>query len=343
MNISTDYIFRRATIEDREEIFRFLSKAYKGRAHYKYPERWYWQFVDNPFKVGEKQPSVWVALRDSRVVAQTCAIPVEINFLGKSQIMAWAVDGYVLKEHRQKRIISSLLHLIFKHYPLVGGLWFNEVMGNVWLNEGGRVLEKFPIVVFSFKSSIIKGLKSYLYDRRFKENKDIDIQEAQNIDKRFDELWANNKKYYPITVKRSNKYLKWRYIDIPHATYKILIASRKGELIGYIIFRMGGELEPKNGVISDLFTNPNDDVCMYNLVRAALDRLRSLGMEKVNFATNQTTVLNLFIKSLQFRKNPSINFMLRPEANYPQKNEVYNINNWFLTKGDSDADQVPFS
>ena len=64
---------RQATIDDKLEIFSFLDLAYGENARYKYPERWEWQFVHNPFKPTELP--VWIAItEEERLLVNLCDV-----------------------------------------------------------------------------------------------------------------------------------------------------------------------------------------------------------------------------------------------------------------------------
>ena len=81
---------RQATLNDRDAIWEFTKAAYGDLAQYKIPQRWNWQFWDNPFvdQREEKLP-VWIAVKDGRIVGQTCGSQVVIKIGDRIEQGAW--------------------------------------------------------------------------------------------------------------------------------------------------------------------------------------------------------------------------------------------------------------
>ncbi len=95
-------VVRRATQADREAIFQFIQKAYPSRWQYKIPERWQWEYVDNPFLEGDELP-VWIAVEDdggpgARVLGQTCALVEPLKIGSQVYRAGWSVDTFLLPE-----------------------------------------------------------------------------------------------------------------------------------------------------------------------------------------------------------------------------------------------------
>ena len=95
---------RRATIEDQNAIFEFIKMAYVGRWQYKIPERWQWEFIDNPFLFDDGLP-IWIAVEeDGSVVGQTCALVEPIKIGEEVHKVGWSVDTFLLPEYRGQGI-----------------------------------------------------------------------------------------------------------------------------------------------------------------------------------------------------------------------------------------------
>ncbi len=89
-------IVRRATLEDKAEIFAFIDDAWGDRAPYKFPERWEWQFENNPFREDDLLP-VWIAVdeEDGKVVGQTCAMVEPLQIGDELYRVGWSVDTFL--------------------------------------------------------------------------------------------------------------------------------------------------------------------------------------------------------------------------------------------------------
>ena len=66
-------IIRQATIQDRDKIWSFLKLAYKKYSRYKFPERWNWQYLNNPNWKGKNLP-IWLAIKDGEIIGQSNAL-----------------------------------------------------------------------------------------------------------------------------------------------------------------------------------------------------------------------------------------------------------------------------
>ncbi len=60
---------RRALLSDYPKIAIFLREAYGDLAPFKGKQRWYWQFVDNPY-IDDNNVPVWIAETDEKIVGQ---------------------------------------------------------------------------------------------------------------------------------------------------------------------------------------------------------------------------------------------------------------------------------
>ena len=84
---------RRARIEDRTAIEHFIRRAYQELAPFKGPDRWCWQFVENPFLPdGHGFVPVWIALDCEEIVGQIAAQATDVQVNGKVYSAGWIVD-----------------------------------------------------------------------------------------------------------------------------------------------------------------------------------------------------------------------------------------------------------
>jgi len=99
---------RRATLADKSAIFTFIKKAYQGRWEHKIPERWNWEYVNNPFLENDELP-IWIAIDETgQVVGQSGAMIEPIKIGNTIQRIAWGVDLFVDSTCRGQGIASQL-------------------------------------------------------------------------------------------------------------------------------------------------------------------------------------------------------------------------------------------
>lgn len=96
---------RRATLEDKEAVFAFSKLAYPSRWQFKVPERWQWEYVDNPFLPDDRLP-VWIAVDEDTgdVVGQTCALVEPLKLGDQITRVGWSVDTFLLPAYRGQGI-----------------------------------------------------------------------------------------------------------------------------------------------------------------------------------------------------------------------------------------------
>lgn len=100
---------RKATLYDESAVKLFYQQAYGERGTYKYPERWRWLYVDNPFIPEGMAPTVWIAVHQGRVVGHSGAMYVPLQIGEKTFPSSWGVDLAVLDEFQGRGIAKQLL------------------------------------------------------------------------------------------------------------------------------------------------------------------------------------------------------------------------------------------
>jgi len=168
--------------------------------------------------------------------------------------------------------------------------------------------------------------------------KNPDIKRLERFDDSFDELWQRASTQWKCSVVRDAKMLNWQYVDQPGKKFEILGLYRKQELKGYIVlfFRK----KNKHGVIAkgsiaDICYLPDEPVLIIDeLLKAALNlavehRIGSLVTDVVDRHVEERLQRFGFWRV----KNP-LQLMVKSEKYH---DSAYDINNWFITRGDSDV------
>src|SRR5471030_2400126 len=111
---------RRAKIEDAPAIGKFIRAAYAELAPFKGPDRWRWQFVDNPFirELGDMVP-VWIALEGDDVVGQIAVQATEVHIANRVHSGGWIVDVMILPAYRGRKLGHLLYEAVALEIPLL--------------------------------------------------------------------------------------------------------------------------------------------------------------------------------------------------------------------------------
>lgn len=93
---------RKATAADEAGIAKAWEEAYGYMARYKYPDRWRWNVLGNPYVEEDRRPLVWIAANGDEVAAWTSAFVVPLHAGGVPMIGAHSVDTFTLPRYRKR-------------------------------------------------------------------------------------------------------------------------------------------------------------------------------------------------------------------------------------------------
>jgi GNAT superfamily N-acetyltransferase len=259
---------RQATMDDRPAIASFLPRAYAGRWEYKYPARWEWAYVDNPF-LEEGRPPVWIAVTpEGEVVGQTCALIEPLQVGDELRQVAWSVDtfldpayrgqgvGYRLQEanDRSHEIFMSLSmsaanrHIKSKlgSVPVDAVSLYVRTVRHVPDRAGEAFLDTFVPQEGTFRGVLENVLRTARLDRalaavlnRGRMRRDarrmaavdtsVEITPVARFDPHVDDLWARISPAFHALVRRDQTYLNWKYVQQPHMDYQRYVARSVGQ------------------------------------------------------------------------------------------------------------------
>jgi hypothetical protein len=368
---------RRAALSDKQAIFEFLSKAYAGRAQYKFPERWEWQFEKNPFRQGDELP-IWIAVDEKgTVVGQDCTMFEPLKIGTEAHRLAWPVDSIVLPEYRNQKIGSRIFEAHFSDKAIFVALAMAETSRHFLTKRGGIPIDSvavFDRVVRFDPLSILSALRNRLTTRwpakvllcllhffwldrlaavlmnmligirnlgisRYG-NADIEIRRIDEFDHTADELWDSVSPQFHAVVQRNSKYLNWKYVQQPHMNYQLFTASRHGKMCGYVILRTTRKPENNTGIIADLLVPPQDKATIYSLLSFAVRHLGIQHVECVEAASSVEVYKNALL-ALGFKQKGEKMPMLHSSVESPSVQLALAPGAWFLGRSDHDWDQYP--
>lgn len=373
-------IIRQAIISDKQAIFRFLEKAYGELAAYKFPERWEWEFENNPFKERDIIP-VWLAISDSGDIIGQIGAMIEPVKIGNrtTQLLYWAVDLVVLPDYRNQKIGFKLSKTLFESTPNIIALPMSEAFRHYLLEFGSHPISKvllfkragrFDVQSISdvLKSRIkklsckdlllrvIQGLRIpnmltkivnaaiWVHDLKFCkfDNNKIHIYSIEEFDHRFDILWKNISQNFNNIIERKSDFLNWKYKKQPMVDYKIFAADKNGELSGYIILRLARKPESNSGIIADLFASPGDKTIIESLLKFSIDYFKEYCMKQI-IAASSIKEYQIYFKKLGFKVQKQVTPLFLSKNKKDAYQEIKHQSQWFFGRSDHDWDQYPYS
>jgi GNAT superfamily N-acetyltransferase len=163
------------------------------------------------------------------------------------------------------------------------------------------------------------------------------VERIAAFDDRFDRLWNRGRGQFGVTLQRTQCDLSWRFGSCATRQHEILgLLDRSGELRGYLIYRIDGEVLN----VMDLFCDAGENI---GLLLSSLLRFIRVGEPSV-----QTVSLECFGSDWLRQRLPAFGFRRRPnrcrvlladnsgQAELSTEHLVRCRANWFLTGGDAD-------
>lgn len=164
----------------------------------------------------------------------------------------------------------------------------------------------------------------------------IEIEEVFSFDERIDKFWEKASKMKDIMVIKDMKYLNWRYVAKPGKEYKILIAKKQQEIVGYTVLKVEKNVPPR-GYIVDLLIVPGESRVAEALITRAIRHLKEDGAATVSCWMLPDTPYYRTLKKLGFVRRTGPLLCARIfDPNIP-KEFVTNAANWYYAMGDGDV------
>ncbi|RPI30379.1 MAG: hypothetical protein EHM70_14035 [Chloroflexota bacterium] len=372
---------RQATLVDRPAIFTFIRSVYENRWQYKIPERWEWEFVNNPYLESRSLP-VWIAVdEDGRVVGQTCALVEPVKIGDRLCRLGWSVDTYLLREYRGQGLGFQLQKANDEGNPIFMSLSMTSANRRIKAGLGSVPLE--PVAEFRrliryepesiraaaarrlegnhsrlrkavqafFRWTLVDrilsaGLNLWLDARDLRKipapDPEVAVTPVAAFGPEIDTLWDKVSPHFYAIIQRDQAYLNWKYGSQPHVMYIKCIARKNQEVSGYIILRVGKPPERKVGIIADIFVEPKDRATLRALLAFAL---RYFKTERVKDVVAATTVkeYQACLLELGFKLSGEAVPMFHSKLEGMDVAAITQPGAWFFSKGDHDWDQFPLS
>ena len=337
---------------DEKRLSDFYINVYGKNHILNNPIHHNWQFK-NPFT--SKYKSIIIVENEEKILSHMGLSPFEIKVFDKKFDGVFEMSYYTKEEYRGQGIGSKILELIFSGFDSTSALSITKPSQSLHLKFGGKYFENINRFIKILNQ---KRLEHFL-NKKLILSKDITLKNSHKferikyLDKNYTDFWNKVRKRYPITVERTIKYLDWRYLHHPLINYHFLVLIDKNEIVGYSIIRFEDQNdELKAARIVDLIVFESYElIILKNIINYCDQKVDFIDfyctgdfylntLEKCGFFNNLRK--NLMIPTLfnPIDKNRnSINFYFYVKSDLSNKEKLYDQNNLFFVKGDSDQDR----
>jgi hypothetical protein len=362
-------LIRQATKEDKGSIWRFLDHAYgagpKGTAQFKYPDRWKWQFLDNPFvdETGDKLP-IWLAIKNNEVLGQMCALPALMKIGDQTYNGGWGCDFIVSPKSRGEGIGYKLTEIYNKHFQVGVGIGMAESTRRIWEKFSRVPLN--PLYYYLYPIKLDKIILHYLIGNKFrllhntmskltnvmfstkrklnpllKKEAKSSIQEISVFGTDIDALSENTYREYSAIVKRESVFLNWRFFRNKELKYHVFISKNNNQIKGYIVVRKPHPAELNIGHIVDFYAAKNDMDTINELIFHAI-KFFDKSVAAIKCATSMRNIEHRLKKYgfIKFEKMRPLALVSDPAI---KEKLISAAGDWFMTLADQDLDQIVFN
>lgn len=369
-------VIRQATRADVERIAAFIRGTYGRYALHIVPDRWNWQYLENPLVDGETIP-LCIAVRGDEVVGITSGIPVALQIGDRLHDAKWSCEMMVHPSCRGQGLGLGLQKTDAENTPLfisvrmapstryiqgkIGCIPFDPVGVHVRiahptrrdvrnylllrtarrrrLNRLARFACRF-LAGDAFLAGVLRTL-AFLRDRGRglpAPASGTAIREIDRFGPETDRLWESTRRRYGVIARRDAAFLNWKTLDHPSLPYRAFLAERGGEVRGYLILRRSDPEEPSVGHVIDLFAAPDDRLTLDALVVHAI---RVFGKERAVVQCEASApALVAVLRARGFRRTGSITPTYRAHDPAVAAELDRRRSEWFITRIDQDLDQL---
>jgi hypothetical protein len=367
---------RRAQIEDEPAIEQFMRIAYPELVPFKGPDRWRWQFFENPFLPNmEGFVPVWLALDGDNIVGHIAVQATEVCLAGRVYPAGWIVDVIILPNYRRRGIGHLLHEAVASDVPTLLTLTMGpatrrmvERAGAItlgptwqfsrWVKLQADDVERFlvrrtkhhnhltKIVQLACGGFALHHILALLINPRLKLRdrtyrpipRSTSIAEVERFGPAIDDLWQRIAAGYPAICPRNSRFLNWRFVDCPQLKYRIFQAYRDGALVGYSVLRRTVSQELRQGIIVDLFANRRDPAVFRDLICHAVEHFGH-EVASVECATSLLEIESILFECGFFKTRTIAPTIVVSDELLRSKIRCLK-NEWFFSKGDHDWDQI---
>ncbi|KAB3534168.1 GNAT family N-acetyltransferase [Alkaliphilus pronyensis] len=321
-------------------------------------EHWLWKFRDNPFNTS----TIALAEEADEIIGQCTLLPSAMK-IGEDNITGGqSIDAMIHKDYRRQGYYEKLSLYSYelgekKSIKFRYSFPSPSTLEGILKKLGGTLVCKIPVYVKvinanGFVAIFIKNktlaklfsqpintLLRIIKKSKLKTDYKYKINEVNDFDKGFNELWLSFKDRFKNLTVRDSQYLNWRICSHPDINYRVFKATDE-KLMGYIVLkleekRVRGKYPMKVGTIVDLIAL--NSTATEELISKAVEFFQE---NKVDYGAawglehmQQTPILK---KAGFIKTKGSIPFAVKGFDNSLDE-LLYNKSNWYLMPIETDT------
>lgn len=339
---------------DEEGILELREIALTGSKNRQW---WEWQFKNGP----AGPANIWLAVTGPKVVAHNALVPVPMKIGEQVCKGSLAVDVITHPDYQRQGIQNTIRKQLFDSnrskgirisygaatrniFPIYGRIdspyphfYICQPALLVKIVSLGKVLTsryKIPAIIGNLLGNVWKRITSRNPSLK---NAGIKVVQVSSFDKSIDEFWQKASGIKQVMVVKDMKYLNWRYVEKPGEEYKIFIAKRQEDTVGYVVLKLEKNAMTR-GYIVDLLTLPDEDIITQVLVTRAMEYFRAEAAATISCLMLPDAPYYRILRKLGFmHRSSGLQLGTRLyDRNLPGE-LVTDPANWYFVWGDNDT------
>jgi hypothetical protein len=325
---------------DEQEILTSFNQVFREVCGEGYVDRkmdfWKWEFEQNP----QGMRVMLAVTPEGRVAAQYAGVPLAMHTFSGPTNFVHAVDSMVHPDFRQGLKKPGLFLTIgkawFDHLGEMGieSVCFGYPVRPAW-RIGTRYLGYVLIHVIDYLIAETPRLEEAATG-----STDVDVEVRSDFpEDEINEFWEKWCRDKDCTVKKDHTYLHWRYVMHPTTEYIVLLARKKGMLVGVAVLHPAHELVPSALTFAEWMVFPGKEGGAVALTNEALRIAKERKRERLMTVLAPWSEDFAFFLERGFKKVSSVEYLQRNLGSYLWK-EVFTsawlAEHWTFSLGDSD-------
>lgn len=329
-------------------------------------DRWRWQYGDNP----TGRVTITIAEgEDGTLAGQYALMPVAMKVGSVDTVGTLSLDTMVHPDYRRQGMFTKLARQAYEDLAQHGvALTYgfpnhNSYHGFVTKLGWSDLHPRIPLFakVLRYRSTLRKKLDSapvaYALAAAARMVSSLElliphrglpsgcaVHDVSRFGPEFDDLWDRARGRYRVWVVRDARYLNWRYVDNPSATYERIAVYRGAEVLAYAILKSEERFGLKMGSVVDLVATEGDRALESYLLGEALRRFRDAGLDIAScMALEHTSVARALLRrgfipvpAEVYPQELHLGATCHSTARVSEEPMILDPTSWFITWGDHD-------
>ena len=336
---------------DERLLVELFTRAY-GRSVTEAHWRWKLQQLPSPV------PNGWQALDGELPIFHSAGIPIRYQLPDGQTTAMVSVDTMTSPDYRRRGLLTLVGRRMYATWQAAGVRFVIGLINDQWGSRAAALgwQPLFPLrwLIRPLRPSAllarrlrlpplarltpVDALWNMAWDRQVESDPYVRLRAVDDVGPELDALWARCAHDSGISIVRDRAWVAWRYLANPSYPYRVLLAERAGEAVGYAVYRLEHAADHTLGYIAELFAARRDPRALGSLIRQTTARLEAEGAELAVAQAPPGTWMSQAMRRAGFRWSwGDFSVQLVPlDATLPLE-ALRDARNWTMWGGDFDS------